>query len=267
MRPPLSLEFRILFIAILGVIVPFGLLLYFLPGQTNFYWAWVIAEPRSARLIGAAYFGAVFYYLLILRENDWVQTENGLGGLITFSSILLVATMIHWDTFRPYHPITLVWLSFYYGGPFLVPIFYRQQTARLGAVPVEGTLIAPGARAWLIGRGFFYLGLALLGLVFASTLSAAWPWPIQPLDLRVFMAQVGIAGWGGLAALQHGQPWRRHRLGLVLIGTIGLLQLIGLLITPTLYAWSSPLGLLLPVLFSEWVLTPLVLLSIYRKQP
>jgi hypothetical protein len=90
--------------------VPFGLLLYFLPGNTDFYWAWVIPNPRSAILIGSAYFGAIAYYALALRRNDWDEFGPGLGGLLIFSVVLLVATGAHWDKFKPYHPITLVWL-------------------------------------------------------------------------------------------------------------------------------------------------------------
>src|SRR3972149_1633223 len=65
----LSVEFRVLFWAILGVIVPFGLLLFLFPGGTGSYWAWVVPHPRSAILIGAAYVGATPYYLLAPRGD------------------------------------------------------------------------------------------------------------------------------------------------------------------------------------------------------
>src|SRR3990170_4003625 len=162
MRQPLIREFRALFLANLGVIIPFGLLLYFFPGGTSLYWAWSIPEPRSALLIGTIYLAGVLYYITALVRNDWQQVENGLGGLILFSLVLLLATMAHWNTFKPYHPITLVWLAFYYGGPFLVPVFYRQQIERLGVVPDEGLRLAPAVRAWLIGRGVVYAVAAIL---------------------------------------------------------------------------------------------------------
>ena len=73
---PLIPEFRILFWAILSIIVPFGLLLYFLPGDTGVYWAWEIVHARSAILIGAAFLGAVLYYIMLLKQNDWLQAMN-----------------------------------------------------------------------------------------------------------------------------------------------------------------------------------------------
>jgi len=266
MRRPLILEFRLLFYAILGVIVPFGVLLYFFPSGTDFYWTWSIPEPRSAMLIGAAYLGAISYYLAALFQNDWQQVDNGLGGLILFSLVLLAATMAHWDAFKPYHPITLVWLAFYYGGPFLAPVFHRLQIERTGTAVDEGIKLAPAVRAWLIGRGIFYAVLALVGFSFADTIATGWPWPIQALELRVFIGQIAVVSWGGLIAMRSRWAWAWHRLGLLLGGAIGGAQLIGLLIGPTPYQGSAPLGVVLPFMFGEWLAVAVVLFLRYRRR-
>jgi hypothetical protein len=266
MRRPLILEFRLLFYAILGVIVPFGVLLYFFPGGTDSYWAWSIPEPRSAMLIGAAYLGAISYYLAALIHNDWQQVDNGLGGLILFSLVLLAATMAHWDVFKPYHPITLVWLAFYYGGPFLAPVFYGLQIEQMGPATDEGVSLDPGVRAWLIGRGVFYAGLALVGFGFADVLAAVWPWSIQPLELRVFIGQLAIVSWGGIVAIRSRWAWRWHRLGVLLGGTIGLFQLIGLVVSAKPYHGSSLIGVFLPIMFAEWLAVAIVLFVLYRRR-
>ena len=266
MRRPLIREFRLLFLAILGVIVPFGLLLYVFPRGTGSYWTWPIPEPRSAMLIGAAYLGAITYYVAVLSQNDWQQVDNGLGGLILFSLVLLAATMAHWDVFKPYHPITLVWLAFYYGGPFLAPVFYRLQIERMGAAADEGVKLAPAVRAWLIGRGVFYAVLALVGFSFADSIATAWPWAIQPLELRVFIGQIAIVSWGGLIAIRSRQAWPWHRLGVLLGGAIGGFQLMGLLIGSTPYQGSSRLGAVLPLMFGEWLAVAVVLFVLYRRR-
>ena len=266
MHRPLILEFRLLFYSILGVIVPFGVLLYFFPSGTDFYWTWSILEPRSAMLIGAAYLGAISYYLAALFQNDWQQVDYGLGGLILFSLVLLGATMAHWDVFKPYHPITLVWLAFYYGGPFMAPIFYRLQIERMGPATDEGISLAPGVRAWLIGRGVLYAGLGLVGFWLAGSLAAAWPWPIQPLELRVFIGQIAVVSWGGLVVMRSRWAWRGHRLGVLLAGAIGLFQLIGLVVRPKPYHGSSLIGVLLPIMFAEWLAVAVVLFLLYRRR-
>ena len=100
MRTTLIVEFHALFLAILAVIGPFGLLLYLLPSATSIYWAWNISDPRSAILIGSAYAGATVYYVLLFRASDWLQVRYGLGGLIVFSLALLAATAVHWQVFK-----------------------------------------------------------------------------------------------------------------------------------------------------------------------
>ena len=266
MRIPLIFEFRVLFVAILAVIVPFGLLLYVLPSATSTYWAWNIANPRSAILIGCAYVGATVYYVLALRENDWLQVRYGLGGLIIFSLVLLVATALHWDRFKAYHPTTLVWLGFYYAGPLLIPILSRIQTERVPGGPDTGQRIGPSWRRWLIARAIFYAFLALLVFVFAIQISAWWPWKIEVLDLQVFCAQIAIIGWTGIVALRGGLSWRGHRLFLVLVGAIGVLQLSGLLLGTVPYRWFSPIGIALPIMFLEWVITPLLMFAAHRRR-
>ena len=266
MRSPLTSEFRFIFVAILCVIVPFGLLLYFLPTYTAVYWAWVIPIARSAILIGAGYFGAIAYYVVALRNNDWDEVQGGLGGLIVFSVILLIATMIHWDTFRPYHIVTLVWLIFYYTGPLLVPIAYQIQAAKAGPVLGDGVFVSPGWRSWLRSRAIFYYALVVVLLLFAPAISARWPWPIGPLDLRVFAGQIGAIGWVGVLAIENDRAFDQFRLGLMLTFAIGALQLIGLILNNGVYDWSSPFGVILPLMFAEWVLTPLVMFAVYDRK-
>jgi hypothetical protein len=266
---PLIPELRILFWAILCVIVPFGLLLYFLPGDTAIYWAWEIIHPRSAILIGAGYFGAVLYYIMLLKQNDWLQAVNGMGGLVVFCLFLLVATMMHWDEFRPYHPTTLVWLLLYYVGPVMVPIAFRRQ--RSAEVSQVGTMtereLPAGWRLWLIMRGFFYAALAILWLFTAPAMSSAWPWMIGPLELQVFSGQLAIIGWSGLVLLHGGRSWRHCRPGLLLSAAIGLLQVVGLLFGGEPYYWTTGLGIFLPLMFLEWIVTPVLGFLQLEKPP
>ncbi len=260
-------EIRLLFWAILGVIVPFGLLLYLVPGSTGRYWAWEISALESAILIGAGYLGAVVYYVLALRRNDWLQVRNGMGGLVVFSAVLLVATALHWEQFRSYHITTLVWLAFYYGGLLLVPIFCRTQAPAAGRTEIPeaetGPLLAGGWRTWLAVRGFLYLGLAFGLLIWAGRATEAWPWPIGELEVRVFAGQIAVVGWNAVVVVQQRRRWGDHVLGLILTGVIGVLQLVGLAFAATTYRWSADLSIMLVLMFAEWVATPALLLRRY----
>jgi hypothetical protein len=253
-------EFKVLFWAILGVIVPFGFLLYFFPSGTDSYWAWFIPHPRSAMLIGAGYLGAIAYYAALLRQNDWAQTQNGMGGLVIFCVVLLIATLLHWNIFKAYHLTTLVWLMFYYVGPFLVPIVHRlQRNYPSREAGFEEQVLPKGWRVWLAVRGFFYLALALFWVVSAPVVSLVWPWEIRALELRVFMGQVAIIGWNAIVVLHGGNGWRHLRLGMLLTAAIGTVQLVGLLAGPMAYDWSRGLGFFIPLMFVEWVATPVLM--------
>ena len=108
--------------------------------------------------------------------------------------------------------------------------------------------------------------LALLIFIVADWISTIWPWAIEPLDLRVFTGQVAIIGWDGFAAQRGELLWRRYRLGLIFVGLLGLLQLVGLLTGTTPYDWSSVLGIVLPLMFLEWVMTPLLMFATQRRR-
>jgi len=266
MRSPLSFEYRVLALGILAAIIPLGSLLYFFPRQNAIYWAWVIPDPRSAMLIGSVYLMGILYFALTLRTNDWVQARNGTGALLIFSITLLLASIVHYEPFRPYHPTTLIWLTIYYAGPLFLPIIYVRQDAAAPTASMQGTPIAAAWRRWLIARGAIYLTLTVLGFIFAERLVTIWPWTIQPLEVRTFTGQLAAVGWLGISALNGGLPWKAHRLGLMLNGLIGLAQLVAIFVNVTPYTWSSPLGIILPLIFLEWLLTPLSMALAYEKR-
>src|SRR5207248_2317055 len=131
--------------------------LYFVPGRADAYWAWTIAQPRTAMLVGSIYIAATIYYLMLLRQHDWAVVQISMDGLFLFSLWLLAAAMIHWDSFQPYRILTLFWLLVYYLAPLLIPILNRLQAERIGPVHSDGLRIAPAWRVWLLARGVAYV--------------------------------------------------------------------------------------------------------------
>jgi hypothetical protein len=247
--------------ATIGVIVPLATLLVLFPRHTAAYWMWVMRDPRSAVLVGAVYAGATLYYLLALLSDDWLEAQAGLEGIFTVSAVLLVAVVLHWEAVRSWHAMTLVWLPAYYVPLFFVPYLFRMERgwARL---PRGGQALIPRAAAvWLTARGFLYAAMAATGFILAGTLSTVWPWAIDPVEVRMFLGQPATFILPGLAILRGNLLWRRHRLPLLYLGALGVIQLAALLALPTPYRWASPLGVLLPLMFTEWFLTPLVLLG------
>lgn len=262
----IPIEARALFLFVVTLEIVAFSILYFLPTQSAIYWPWVVSNPRSAMLISVIYIGGLIYYLPGLFAKEWGTVQNGMVGLIIFSIALLIPNIMHWEQFRPYHPITLVWFAVYYALPLFVPIIYKIASSRSQPSTANAIRISPTLNSALIIRGAIYLALAVLGLVFAESLSALWPWAIQPIDIRVFMAAVATVGWAGIISLTSDRLWQRHRLGTISTGVMGLALLIALAINWSPYNWSAPLGFILPFVYLDWFMTSTIITMAYEKQ-
>ena len=247
--------------ATIGVIVSLAILLVLFPRHTAVYWMWTMRDPRSAILVGTVYVGATVYYLLALRSDDWLETQAGLEGIFTVSAVLLFAVVLHWDVVRPWHLMTLIWLPAYYVPLFFVPYLFRLEGGWARLPRSDQAQIPRAAAVWLTVRGFLYAALAAAGFVFAGALTRAWPWAIDPVEARMFLGQPATFILSGLAVLRGNLLWRRHRLPLLYLGSLGVVQLAGLLVLRTPYRWASLLGVLLLLMVSEWIITPLVILG------
>jgi hypothetical protein len=249
-----------------GIVVPLGLLLGLFPAHTAVFWMWAMSDPRSAVLVGAVYIGASIYYILALRLNDWEQTKAGVEGTFIVSAVLLAAVAIDWERVRPYHVMTLVWLTAYYVPLFLIPILFRREED-LKPAPGGDKTIGGGWRGWLIVRGALYLSLTIVGFVFAPVAAAHWPWRIDAIEVRMFLGQPATFVWASVNILRGRTLWRRHRVGFLYVAVLGLVQLLGLFLIRTPYRWESTLGVPLAVMFAEWIVTPAVMYLTHERSP
>ncbi|HLF82070.1 MAG TPA: hypothetical protein VI410_09895 [Anaerolineales bacterium] len=258
-------ETRFLIGLTIAVIAPFGFLLYLFPSSAGDYWAWEIAQPRTAMLVGSIYFATSIYYVLLSRQREWLLLQSSLRSLFVVAVWLLVAAMFHWQSFFPYRLMTLIWLITYYLPLMSFPILNRLQAERGGnAEKPAGRQIIRGWRTWLILRAAIYGPTAILLFVFAPQVSAAWPWPIEPVNLRMFSGQIAVFGAYQALAMQDGF-WQRIRLFMLCTAMLATAHLVGLLLSGTPYDSSAPVGALLPLMFVEWLATGLGMLWTHRK--
>lgn len=262
---PVTRETRFFLWLAISVIAPFSLILYVVPSLAKDYWAWEITQPRTAMLVGSIYLASTLAYLVLLRQRIWSLVAINLRSLFVVSAWLLVAAMFHWQVFFPYRIMTLPWLITYYLPLFAVPILTRLQAGRAqGPEEIEGRRITRGWRAWLVLRAAIYGPAAILIFLFAPAVSAAWPWPIEPVNLRMFAGQIAV--FGAYQALEIGDgAWPRMRQFMRPMAILATAHLVGLIVGGTPYVSSIPAGILLPLMFVEWLATSLALLWTYRK--
>jgi hypothetical protein len=222
---------------------------------------WGMRDPHSAVLVGAVYAGATVYYVLAALSDDWMEAQAGLEGIFTVSAVLLLAVVLHWSIVRPWHLMTLIWMPAYYVPLFFVPYVFRLEGGWARRSDTDATGLSGPAARWLAARGLFYGVLAAAGFVLADPLARAWPWTIDAVEVRMFLGQPATFVLATLAVRRGNLLWRRHRLALLYLGALGVVQLAGLALVRTPYRWASPLGAALPLMFGEWVITALLVLA------
>jgi hypothetical protein len=262
MQNTVTRETRFLLWLVIVVIAPYGFFLYFYPGGAGNYWAWEISQPRTAVLIGSIYLAATFDYIVLTRQKEWLLIRSTLFSLFLVAAWLLVAAMLHWNSFYPYRFFTLSWLAAYYFPLFAVPLVFRIQDERFRE-NLQGDHLSQGWRTWLLIRGVVYAVVSILIFIFADNVSTLWPWGIEPVNLRMFSGQIFVFGAFHAYAMRDGL-WRRLKFLMLLAGLLALTHLIGLVITGGPYDWSSPIGILLPLMFVEWLVTSLALWRAYK---
>jgi hypothetical protein len=85
-------ETRFLIWLTIAVIAPFGVILYLYPSSAGDNWAWEIAQPRTAMLVGAIYFATSLYYVLLSRQREWLLLQAACARCLR-QLLLLVAAM------------------------------------------------------------------------------------------------------------------------------------------------------------------------------
>jgi hypothetical protein len=201
-RSAASAYTRVLAIAILPFLVAASVLLYLFPRDTGSLFAWTIDPPVTAMLLGSAYLGGIWFFCAAARTSSWRAVRRGMLAVLVFSSLLFIATLLHFDRFHAGHISFLTWFTLYAATPVLVllammlnrggddgsdaPLEYR-----LG-LPIRVVLAVLGLVAMAVGATLFVAPQLLL---------SSWPWALTPLTARVVGAVLTLPGVVNLGLL------------------------------------------------------------------
>lgn len=185
-----------------AAVIPFLLvafaILYLRLLEMGRWFAWDIAAPITAALMGAGYLGGAYFFARVLAARRWSHVAAGFPPVAVFTVAMLAATLLHWDTFDPGHWPFLVWLVIYLVTPILVTAAWHLNRRRdpNDRQPDSDPSTVPA----LVRRVVFIIGMFLLAeaaVLFLGPGIAAdrWPWPLTPLTARV------LAGWQLLLAV------------------------------------------------------------------
>jgi hypothetical protein len=116
--------------------------------QTNLYFAWTIQAPLTAAFLGEGYFASFLLEVLAAREREWARTRIAVPAVFTFTTLTLIATVLHADRFHFNAPFLSAqaaawfWLAIYaIVPPTMLVVWVRQ--LRLGAMTLHVPQLSP----------------------------------------------------------------------------------------------------------------------------
>ena len=242
---PVLLFSRLLLASTVVLVLIAGVQLYVLSAYTEQFFAWTIALPLSAALIGAGFWSALVPAAVALRQRYWVGFRSNLPPAITATGLILLATLLHLDKFHLTSGGAFarfagwVWLAVYVIVPpaFILGSFLQlfsrgQNPPARRDVPVALLVLhsLQAAFGLLVGGALFLLPEALM---------PAWGWALTPLTARALGAWLTAYGVGALTVVAENDR-ARVRGEVAGLLTFGVLQLLALIRFAGSVEWGRP---------------------------
>lgn len=186
-----------------ALVIPFlvaaFIILFIFPHQTEMLFAWKIQPSMSAMMLGSAYAGGIYFFTGVLRSKQWHHVKAGFLPVITFASLLGIATILHWDKFNHSHVSFFAWAGLYFTTPFIVCLVWlRNRTQDTGKIGDKDTIIPHMARLIMGIFGAITLTVSLFLFLQPGMIISLWPWTLTPLTARVMGAMFALPGIVGL---------------------------------------------------------------------
>ena len=199
------------------ILVPAVVVLWGFPGETADAWSWTIKPDLTPIFLGAGYGAGAYFFLRTFLGERWPPSSAGIFGAAFFATLMLIATLIHWDRFNHGDAPALAaiafygWVIVYIVSPFAVGALWWLNRRTDSGEPLPGEPLVPppvllAARLFGIGA----LGAAIVFFVFPETAIDLWPWQLTAAD---------FAG----ARLVH-RPGRRRRAAALHRPALGLVE-------------------------------------------
>ncbi|MBC8075687.1 MAG: hypothetical protein H7Y32_06380 [Chloroflexales bacterium] len=193
----------------MGVEVLFGLAailtIFLFPERTATNFAWPIKPAVMAATLGAFYAASAIIFVLPLFARTWQQVRPMIIPTAAFSTVMLLATFLHWDKFAVGSRPFFVWFASYLLPPPIFALLYWWHQRRAAPVGAQVTTpLPPSAQRFLGVNGAAVTGVAALLFLLPSLVQPIAPWAFTPLTTRT------LCGWLiGVGLMQIWMAWER----------------------------------------------------------
>jgi hypothetical protein len=265
--------------ALSALIVPFlvtaFLVLYLLPNDTGRLFAWPLAPSVTSFLLASAYIGGAYFFVRVIFESRWHHVSIGFLPVATFATLMMIATLLHWDKFSHGSIAFWAWVAIYAITPFLVlGAWLRNRRTDPGTPDPRDVPIPPVVR-WALGAsGALVLAVAIVLFAAPGVLVPVWPWPLTSLTARVVASCFALTGTFGLCIFTD-QRWTSARIPLQSLAVslplilVGSARAWGTLDHGNAFTWLfvGGLGAFLAALIVVYVTLEMRLSSLASQQP
>ena len=242
--PKLSKGMSLILLAASILVLAAGIDLTLLTEQTATSFAWTILSFMTAAFLGAGYLAAFILEFLAFREKTWANARVAVPSVFLFTTLTLVATLLHLDKFHLNSPIfsamvaAYIWLAIYIAVPIAMLILLIYQIRLQGATPKRKATLTTWMRLALATQGTIMLVTGIILFISQATASTFWPWALTPLTSRAIGAWlIGI----GVIALH--MTWendhQRNRIAYISYAALGILQAVSLVRYAGEVNWST----------------------------
>lgn len=250
-----------LILVVFAVFTALGFIdLYIRSEHTTTDFAWTINPPLTAAFLGANYLAGFVLVLLSLRERSWPVVRLGFVTVLVFAVATLVATLMHLGNFHldasEFSPrfVAYVWMVIYVGVPIAMFVALARQHRIRGDNPSAVVRPHRGLRVALALEGVLLFGVGALLFIAPSSADPWWPWTITPLTARAIASWLIAFGFGaGLTFYENDLV--RMRIPGIAYATVGLVQIVTLLLYSEYVEWSETSALVYVVVAASLVVT------------
>ncbi len=103
------------------VLAAAGVILYAFPADTARLWAWEMNPRTTTMAVGGGYLAGARFFIRAWREQRWHVVGLAFLAAWLLTTLLLLATLLHWPNFSHGHVSFWTWLVVYAITPVLLP--------------------------------------------------------------------------------------------------------------------------------------------------
>jgi hypothetical protein len=215
-----------------------GVFTFVLSRNTERLFAWTIDPALTAAFLGANYWAAFFLAVLAARERAWADAQIAYAVSIVFTTVTLIATLLHLDRFNFDAANGWLWTIVYVTSPPVLVVLGLRQRRVPGVDPPRSAAIEHWLVLLVVVQALVAGAVGLALFLAPSTADTLWAWELTPLTART-VAAWALALATGLAYTAWARDWARVRIATPTYTAIPILELVALARFSDTVDWSD----------------------------